>query len=553
MIDKPDQTLSIQYARYSDPSQGKGTSVARQFAKMDEEAARQGYNCVRQIVDAGRSAFHGHHISKGELGSLLEEIADGRYSNYVLQVENIDRISRQGHQAVLNLVQQITSSGVSIHTCDGDHLARHKPVELDQVILLVIKADLAKREGVKRSERAASSWKLRRSAAKDGKAIAGAGPIWLRREGDTYIPIAEFAAIARRIWELADEKSCGAHTIVRLLNEEGTPMFDTGKPWYQSRVDAILSGMEVIGYHQPRRRSDGKWRADGEPLKIYPPIIPHDLYQRVSSAASVRLKTHGGGKSKTIGNLLSGLCRCAHCGSSMRLAGSTNGGYLMCSGRSRALCDNRVAFRYRPLEKTVLQEFLHLALDDDAFSNRSETARLNHTIAERETAMQVATEKTRGLLELAAGGSKMAVQMALDSEGEVEKMEANLAALKMQREAARGRADAIEHIARIAAIRDRIGKCIDLRRKVLQAFNTVIQSVEFSSNGVVRLRLVGGIVEVFIDQFGTVLDGQAQLTMNDAILPKLGDALTIAVAKQVTSRFAAAYDGGDSSWAACSG
>lgn len=163
--------LSIQYARWSDPSQGKGNTKARQFAKMRDEASRHGYDCQREIFDDGRSAFHGHHIEKGKLGELLDDIDAGRYIGWVLQVENIDRLSRQGHDAVLDLVRRVTRAGVSIHTCDGDHLNSYEPVSLQQVIILAVKADLANMEGKKRSQRAASSWAIRREKAKEGKAI----------------------------------------------------------------------------------------------------------------------------------------------------------------------------------------------------------------------------------------------------------------------------------------------------------------------------------------------------------------------------------------------
>jgi hypothetical protein len=325
-------------------------------------------------------------------------------------------------------------------------------------------------------------------------------------------------------------------------------MFDTGKPWYASRVDLILSGMEVIGYHQPRRKEGGKWVADGAPLKVYPAIIPHDLFKRVRDAAAARLATHGGGKSKRIANLLSGLCRCASCGCSMRLAGSSSGGYLMCSGRDRGLCDNAVAFPYRALESTVLDEVLHLALDDDAFANKSEVTRVNAIIAERETDHRVATEKAKGLLTLAARGSGMAAEMAFAAEAEANAIVAHLQALKSQREAAMGRASAAEHIARLKDMRGRLDDDIDLRRKVLQAFNTVIQSVAFSADGITTLQLVGGIITIKIDLTGTVIDGEATLTLKDHELAEHCDRNVVNLVRAVTHRFAKVYERGEANW-----
>lgn len=542
--------FSIQYGRVSDPSQAKGNSRTRQFGKMRDEAERMGYSCQREVFDDGRSGFHGHHITKGRLGELLDEIDAGALIGWVLQIENIDRLSRQGHTATLALVNRILQAGVSIHTCDGDHLEAYREIELLDVITLSLKAELANKEAKKRQDRAASSWAIRRDHSKaDGRAIPGAKPAWIERVGDENKIVERLAAQARRVWEMADETGHGAHTITRLLNVEGVPMFDTGKPWYASRVDLILSGMEVIGYHQPRRKEGGKWVADGAPIKVYPAIIPHDLFKRVRDGAAARLATHGGGKSKRIANLLSGLCRCDTCGCSMRVAGSSSGGYLMCSGRDRGLCDNAVAFPYRPLETTVLDEFLHLALDDDAFANKSEVTRVNAIIAERETDHLVATEKAKGLLTLAARGSGMAAEMAFAAEAEANAIAEHLQALKSQREAAMGRASAAEHIARLKDMRGRLGDDIDLRRKVLQAFNTVIQSVAFSADGITTLRLIGGIIKIKIDLAGTVIDGEATLTLNDDELAEHRNSNVVNLVRTVTHRFAKVYERGEANWA----
>lgn len=122
--------FSIQYARWSDPSQGKGTTKARQFGKMREEAERMGYTCALEIFDDGRSAFHGHHIEKGKLGELLEQIDSGEFIEWVFQFENIDRLTRQGDEVALDLVRRIVRAGVAIHTCDGDHLEAYQRVEI---------------------------------------------------------------------------------------------------------------------------------------------------------------------------------------------------------------------------------------------------------------------------------------------------------------------------------------------------------------------------------------------------------------------------------------
>jgi len=220
----------------------------------------------------------------------------------------------------------------------------------------------------------------------------------------------------------------------------------------------------------------------------------------------------------------------------------------MCSGRDRGLCDNAVAFPYRALESTVLDEFLHLALDDDAFANKSEVTRVNAVIAERETDHLVASERAKGLLNLAAKGSAMAAEMAFAAEAEAKAVAEHLLALKGQREAAMGRATAAEHIARLKDMRGRLADEIDLRRKVLQAFNTVIQSVSFSAAGVTTLRLIGGIITIKIDLSGMVIDGEATLTLKEDELAEHQDKNVVSLVRAVTCRFAKVYERGEANW-----
>lgn len=231
----------------------------------------------------------------------------------------------------------------------------------------------------------------------------------------------------------------------------------------------------------------------------------------------------------------------------MRLAGSSSGGYLMCVGRERGICENRTTFRYRAFEETVLDEFLDFAMDDSAFANKSEAGRLSALIAEREIAHAVKMEEARGHFRRASK-SPISEQMGFAAEAEATALAANISALRQQREDAKGRANAAEHLARVSDMRDRLFADINLRRKVMQAFNTVIERVSFGSNGVATLRLIGGIMEVKIDRQGNAFDGSATLTLRDDLLAELGDDKVINIARSVTQRFAAKFQNGGTNW-----
>src|SRR5205807_2634038 len=155
-----------------------------------------------------------------------------------------------------------------------------------------------------------------------------------------YKPIKERARIVERVWTLAE--NLGEYQIATLLHELGEPTLTGKGRWTFSKVNYILSHPGVIGLRQAYRYEikEGKRVRvrDGDPFKLFPPMIDKGLYRRVMIARADRL-THGRGrKGRANSNLITGLGMCVECNGPLHLTQSQRGfDYLRCTGsRERA-------------------------------------------------------------------------------------------------------------------------------------------------------------------------------------------------------------------------
>ena len=130
-------------------------------------------------------------------------------------------------------------------------------------------------------------------------------------DGDRYVVVPNRSALVLRIFHMADA-SDGALTIAKKLNSEGVPVWQRWakrpvRVWDHTRIRKILADEAVLGWRK------GK----GDPIRIYPQVVPSDLFERVRANAPVRAETKGGANSAVVANLVSGLARCDVCGSTM--------------------------------------------------------------------------------------------------------------------------------------------------------------------------------------------------------------------------------------------
>jgi DNA invertase Pin-like site-specific DNA recombinase len=106
--------IAYSYIRFSTVEQLKGHSLARQLQRTREYCASRGLTLDESIPpDLGRSAYSGEHLEKGSLGDFLARVkADFIPTGSALVIENLDRLSRQGIDATIDLLKQLTQ-GVS--------------------------------------------------------------------------------------------------------------------------------------------------------------------------------------------------------------------------------------------------------------------------------------------------------------------------------------------------------------------------------------------------------------------------------------------------------
>ena len=397
----------IIYARFSSAGQSEGTSLERQFGDIEAWIAREGLADLPtlHVTDEGRSGYHGHHRSLGDFGRLEKEIAAGEHVGSLFVCEDLDRLSRQGFDIGNDMIRSFISHGVSVRSLKGDVYDAGTKTALDQNIRALVRLEMAHEESAKKAERTAANWRLRREKCRtEGTLVSKNCPPWIEADAQNKPrAIRDRAELVRRFFEMADQ-GLGADAISRTMAAEGIEPWTRYKGreaavWTRGTIIRILQNRETIGEYQPRK--DG--RPDGEPwIGHYPAIVSHDLFERVSAAASARKKMAGGRRSPRIGNLFATSIKCACCGQSMtyqigRSEGSTfdNRGKSYSYKRDCASlvcrtaqiskgtkCKNVAHWAYLTLEDTLVSILLPLAFDDSAFSNRGEVARISQLIAE---------------------------------------------------------------------------------------------------------------------------------------------------------------------------
>src|SRR5262245_54942053 len=86
---------AFSYARFSDPSQAGGFSLARQLEAAKAYCDRRGWVLdERTFFDRGLSGFRGSNAKAGNLAEFIELVNAGRIpKESVLIVENTDRLT----------------------------------------------------------------------------------------------------------------------------------------------------------------------------------------------------------------------------------------------------------------------------------------------------------------------------------------------------------------------------------------------------------------------------------------------------------------------------
>lgn len=359
------------YIRMSSGRQLKGDSLARQLELSEAFAALHDLDLDTSLRDLGVSAFDGSNRETGALAAFLRKVRAGEIErgSYLL-IESLDRLSRDRVMKALRVFQDILEAGIVIATVADGHVYSEESVDENWTQLIVSLAVMSRahEESARKADRLRAAWKRKRQQSE--RKLTARAPSWLKLSADrtTFEIIPERKAVVVRILEeLAS--GIGRDKIARRLNAEGVLPWGGGREWHGGTIQKVTDTAAVIGRFQPHRLETtivgGLKRQRripvGEPIEGYfPRIVSDDLWQQARAASDCRSRAgpgNAGGRRGTVfSNLLSGLPRCASCGSPMnyRDRGLRSTVVFICSGHRNGSCENGARIPYPPLERAVV-------------------------------------------------------------------------------------------------------------------------------------------------------------------------------------------------------
>ncbi len=497
------------YIRFSRPEQAKGDSYRRQIEAAETWAKERGLTLDERLIDQGLSAYRGKHAAVGALGSFLDAVRDGRVEEgSTLIVESLDRLSRQ---AILDALAQFTgiiSAGVRIVTLsDGAEYTRESVNgDFGRLIISLTIMSRAHEESATKGARLSAAWNNKRTKAREeGRPLTARAPAWLRLRSDRsgYDVEESRAEVVRRVFR-DTAAGIGQFALTARLNAEGVPTFARGilgnpgriRGWHSSAIAKILDSQSAIGWYQPHRKTaEGRRVPDGEPVRLFPAIIPEELYWQAQASRQSRRGT-GGPRSEFV-NLLSGLCRCAECGGPVALFNkgpvARNGGrYYACSrARRGAGCSIRRAWRCDHVEEAVLGRATRLELSRVLPGEPDETDQGAARVAALEAELADVERRRARWADAYEEGDDDALSRMRSFAARAKGLVADLAAAKAAAEQARAtHAPLAARQAAVAALRAALDGTAGtpdehaLRLKLAQELRRVVERVEFSPEAV---------------------------------------------------------------------
>jgi DNA invertase Pin-like site-specific DNA recombinase len=282
--------LVISYLRFSKLEQAKGDSRRRQTDGAEAWAKEMGLTLTDRLEDHGISAFRGANRD-GDLAAFLELVKAGTVpTGSTLIIEDLDRLSRQAPEDALELFLGIIRAGVCIVTLIDRQEYRRGELDMNRLMMSIMRICLAHEESAKKSERLAKAWANKRAKLSE-RPLTRQLPSWLQVHGGKIVVVAEKAAVIQNIFALALQ-GFGSTAICKKLNASekacGRNPF-----WIRSYVMKILHNRQVLGEFQPCKiefvASKRTRLAVGEILHdYYPRIIADKDFYAVAAMMSAR-------------------------------------------------------------------------------------------------------------------------------------------------------------------------------------------------------------------------------------------------------------------------
>lgn len=422
-------TLAIPYVRFSTPKQERGDSKERQLETCLAYIEQNGWEAQPALMDLGLSAYKGDHLHSGALGKFTRQVIEGEIpEGTILVVEQLDRLSRQGHRKALRWMEDMTERGIRIAVVGQNRIYDNASLtaNLIETLEVLITGKAAHDYSVRLSERVGSAWRKKIERTQDGVMLSRSCPGWLEpvgqgqgEDGTSFRVIEERAATVRQIY-LWSADGYGIQKIAHMLNSN--PAFAawgrSGNGWSMTHILRLLENStpegDYVPYMNNRKKDDGE-----RVIGYYPRIVDADLVARARAALKSRKGTGSNRTTRaTYNNLFAGLMRCGKCGgrvvmrrgpllSHMKTGSGgiirRHPGYLGCEvqwqGRG---CEGVGMFRYLDFEQAALDAVLPLAMDEQFFRQPQLALKINAEFAEAEKALAdlIARRETLiGLLE----------------------------------------------------------------------------------------------------------------------------------------------------------
>ncbi|MFN3558920.1 MAG: recombinase family protein [Brevundimonas sp.] len=403
-------TFAIPYHRFSDNKQERGSSLERQREITAAVIAAEGWTAMQPQEDRGESAWKGHHLDAA-LGEITRKAKAGEYPDgTVIVAERMDRLSRQGNDTFKLWMREIIGAGLLVYTCDDRTLYDQASLDNDtlgQKVTFLVKAEAA-RDYVTNLRRITMHGTHKRQA----KSAELGRPTCLKKErfdnvpgffgwvGDTLEIDERRADMVRDMYRWSAD-GMGANSIAKRLNNEGRLAWGHGKDkaWQPSSIYKLLLSPSVEGDFIPTHDGQPGERIVGYYFGLR--IVDADLVQEARQAAASRAKAKGSGPSADFVNIFQGVARCGGCYGRLHVQKCRDGSgvvrrYFRCSAASRnAGCSWKGMHPYEIFEDRMLDQMLHLAMDDRFFARPDNVRPLVLEVAELEKLLADTKAKAR--------------------------------------------------------------------------------------------------------------------------------------------------------------
>jgi len=505
--------------------QAKGHSLERQISLATAFVEQNGWRLDETFSDEGKSAFHGANREDGSsLFDFEKRAREGEFKQgAVLVIENIDRLSRQGAKAAARLIWMLNENGVDVATFQDGHVYKSgDEADLMDLFSIIVKAQLAYEESLKKSKRITAVWSAKHRAVINGEStpISRKTPEWI------CIKEGKYALVERRVEilnEIYDDYigGLGEHYITKKLNDRKEENWGRGNGWHRSYIHKCLVNRRVLGEYIIHPRHDIERRGDVLHSSFYPQAITAEKFNKAQLVRASRQRT-GGATQNAASNLFSGIAKCDECGGTMaylakgkdkRRPNSIATSYMQCdNARRHHRCKNKTAIRYDRIEKAILDQLLWATIED-GFEN-AKAVRLKGEIAELDRKISVIKKQIENIVfSISEAPSKALAKRAGELESEADMLERKRRKTSKQYDKEYAKPKSQDDVEMLRALRDSLeDQDSDTRMRARMATNValkrLIPTMRLSADGTFYVYAEGIAVWMF-DAEGKIAGGQA--------------------------------------------